>query len=430
MEAFQSNQGSTLGAHALNLALINIKQLVTVPARGKRVKTGADMSDLGLIENAAVIVENEKITWCGRMEDLSMSALKESDVLDCLDRVVMPGFVDAHTHLVFAGNREEEFSMRAAGLTYQEIASRGGGILNTVQQVRATTKKDLKKIARKRIAAIMRHGTTTVEIKSGYGLDMENEIKLLETINELKKEEVITIVVTFLGAHAYPPEYRDRKAEYVRELTERMIPYVGSKKLATFCDVFCEPGYFELPECRVILSHAKHFEMIPKVHAEELSASGGAELAATVGAASADHLEHIDDAGIASLARAGVVAVLLPGVSFFLNHTHAPARKLIGADVPVAIATDFNPGSCMSYNMPMMMTIACTQMQMTPEEAITASTLNAAAALSLSHEIGSIEVGKNADMIVLDIPNYKHLPYHFGENHVEKVVKNGVVLEV
>lgn len=413
----------------MNLALINIKQLLTIPARGKRVKTGAGMRDLGIIENAAVLVENDRITWTGRMEDLSIGALKESEVLDCLDKVVMPGFVDSHTHLVFAGSREEEFAMRSEGLTYKEIGERGGGILSTVQQVRSASKKDLKKLARKRMSAMMQLGTTTVEIKSGYGLDMDNEIKLLDTINELRKEEVMTVVATFLGAHAYPPEFREQKHEYIRELTERMIPYVGSKKLATFCDVFCEAGYFELPESRVILSHARHFDLTPKVHAEELSASGGAALAASMGAASADHLEHIDDDGIEALASAGVVAVLLPGVSFFLNHRHAPARRLIDAGVPVAIATDFNPGSCMSYSMPMMMTIACTQMQMTPEEAITAATLNAAAALNLSDRVGSIEPGKQADVIVLDIPNYKFLPYHFGENHVEQVVKNGVVLE-
>jgi imidazolonepropionase len=414
----------------MNLALINIKQLVTVPAKGKRVKTGASMKELGIIENAAVIVEHDKISWIGRMEDLSMGSLKEAEVLDCIDRVVMPGFVDAHTHLAFAGSREQEFAMRSAGSTYQEIAAKGGGILSTVAQVREATKKDLKKNARRWLNAILKHGTTTVEIKSGYGLDMSNEIKMLEAINELNDEEVMTVVPTFLGAHAYPVEFKDRKEEFVREISDRMVPYVGSKKLAVFCDVFCENGYFSVPECKLILTHAKHFGMIPKVHAEELSASGGAELAAHLGAVSADHLEHISDKGIEAMAHAGVVGVLLPGVSFFLNHQYAPARALIEAGVPVAIASDFNPGSCMSYSMPLMMTIACTHMKMSPEEAITASTLNAAAALNLSNETGSIEIGKKADMILLDIPNYQFLPYHFGENHVDKVVKNGVVLEV
>jgi len=413
----------------LNLALINIKQLVTVGSNGVQVKTGKEMQNLGIIENAAVLIENEKITWHGRMEELSMASIKEADVLDCLDKVVMPGFVDPHTHLVFAGSRENEFAMRSAGLSYQEIALRGGGIISTVQQVRNSTKKDLKKNARKYLNAFLRNGTTTVEIKSGYGLDMDNEIKMLEAINELKDEEVLTIVPTFLGAHAVPPEFFGQKKEYIREITERMIPYIAKKKLAVFCDAFCEKGYFDQEDCREIFSKGTSVGLPPKVHADELTSGGGAELAAEVRAASADHLEHISDVGIKAIAHSGVVAVLLPGVSFFLHHQHAPARKLIDAGVPVAIATDFNPGSCMSYSMPMMMTIACAQMKMSPEEAITASTLNAAAAVNLSSEIGSIEIGKKADLIVLDIPNYKFLPYHFGENHVEKVVKNGVVLE-
>lgn len=414
----------------MNLALINIAQLITVSAGGARVKTKTQMREIGLIENAAVLIENDKITWIGRMEELSMGSMRDTDVLDCIGKVVMPGFVDAHTHLVFAGSREDEFAMRSSGATYQQIAQSGGGILNTVKHVRSASKKDLKKHARHTLSAMMKHGTTTVEIKTGYGLDMDNEIKMLEAINELNVEELMTIVPTFLGAHAIPPEYQNRKADYIQEITERMIPYVGSKKLAAFCDVFCEKGYFELEESNAILLKGKQHGLTPKIHAEELTSSRGSEIAAALEAASADHLEHISEKGITALANAGVVGMLLPGVSFFLNHTYAPARKLIDAGVPVALATDFNPGSCMSYSMPLMMTIACTQMKMTPEEAITASTLNAAASLNLSNEVGSIEVGKRADLVVLDIPNYTFLAYHFGENHVAKVVKNGVVLEV
>jgi imidazolonepropionase len=268
-----------------------------------------------------------------------------------------------------------------------------------------------------------------VEIKSGYGLDMDTEVRMLESICELREEEVVTIVPTLLAAHAVPPEYHERPNDYVHEVIGKMIPYVSNKHLAVFCDVFCEKGYFDTEQCRASLGQGKQYGLVPKVHAEELSASGGAELAEEVGAVSADHLEHVTDAGIDALAKAGVVATLLPGVSFFLNPPHAPARKLIDAGVPVAIASDFNPGSCMSYDMPMMMTIACAQMRMSPEESITASTLNAAAALNLSKEIGSIEAGKKADMVVLDIPNYRFLSYHFGENHIYRVVKNGVVLE-
>jgi imidazolonepropionase len=413
----------------MNLALINIKELVTVPARGRRFKAGADMRDIGVVENAAVLIEGDRITWTGRMEELSMASMKERDVLDCLDRVVMPGFVDSHTHLVFAGSREDEFARRAEGISYEDIAASGGGILSTVRQLRAASKKDLKKRARRWLNGMLRHGTTTVEIKSGYGLDMEHEVKMLETINELSDEEVMTIVPTFLGAHAYPPEYADRRDDYVREITDRMIPYIGTKKLASFCDVFCERGYFDVDDCNTILQRGKAFGMAPKIHAEELSAGDGAALAGILRATSADHLEHVTDDGIRALAGSSVVATLLPGVSFFLRHAYAPARRLIAGGVPVALASDFNPGSCMSYSMPLMMTLAVTQMGMSPEEAITAATLNGAAALNLSDDLGSLEPGKRADLLVLDIPNYRFLPYHFGENHVHRIVKSGVVLE-
>lgn len=413
----------------MNLALINIAQLVTVASHGKRVKTGTEMGDLGIIENGAVLIENETITWVGRMEDLSMGSLKETEVLDCLEYVVMPGFIDSHTHLVFSGSRENEFAMRCAGLSYREIAEQGGGILNTVRNIRTATKKDLKKTARRWLNNMLRQGTTTVEIKSGYGLDTDNEIKMLEAINELNAEEVVTVVPTFLGAHSIPQEYSDNKAGYIRLIIDRMLPYVASHKLARFCDVFCEQGYFSPEESREILVAGQRLGLAPKIHADELSLSGGSDLAASIGAVSADHLEHISSDAIVRLAGAGVVAGLLPGVSFFLGHAYAPARQLIDAGVPVAIASDFNPGSCMSYSMPLMMTIACTQMKMTPEETITASTLNAAAALNLSGEVGSIETGKKADFICLAIPNHRFLPYHFGENHVQKVIKSGVILE-
>ncbi len=413
----------------MNLALINIRQLVTVATGGRRVRTGPEMRDLGIIENAAVLVKGDTIDWVGPMESLGMGTLGEADVLDCMNKVVMPGFVDSHTHLVFAGSREEEFALRNSGVSYAEIAAQGGGILNTVSRLRETSKKELKKQARRHLSAMMRQGTTTVEIKSGYGLDRDNEIKMLEAINELGREEVTTVVPTLLAAHAVPPEYAGRGDAYLREVAVPLADYAGSKHLAEYCDVFCERGFFEIGECRALLQSATAAGLKVKLHADELAASGGAELAAEMGAVSADHLEHVSDAGIAALASAGVVATLLPGVSFFLHHQYAPARRLIDAGAPVAIATDFNPGSCMSYSMPLTMTIACTQMGMSPEEAITAATVNAAAALDRSREIGSIENGKKADLVVFDIPGYRYLPYHFGENHVEKIVKNGVVLE-
>jgi imidazolonepropionase len=390
---------------------------------------GKEMSELGIIENAAVLIEDDRITWVGRMEDLSMGDIKEADVIDCMNKTVMPGFVDSHTHLVFAGSREDEFAQRSSGATYHEITASGGGILNTVRQTRVASKKELKKRATKWLNAMLRHGTTTVEIKSGYGLTKDSEIKMLEVINELSTEEVMAIVPTFLGAHAVPPEFHNRKDEYVELIIKEMLLYVAHRHLAEFCDVFCERGYFELADTEKILNKARELKFHLKLHAEELSPLGGAELAGKLGAISADHLEHVSDDGIKALSSSGVVATLLPGVSFFLNHQYAPARKMMDAGVSVALASDFNPGSCMSYSMPMMMTIACTHMKMSPEESITASTLNGAAALNRSHEVGSIEVGKKADVVVLDIPNYKFLPYHFGENHVYRTIKNGVVLE-
>lgn len=424
-----SHTNRSLKLSGVNLALINIQQLVTVSTNGSRVKTGAAMRDLGIINDACVLTENSRIAWVGEMKNVTMSSLKEASVVDCVSKVVMPGFIDSHTHALFAGSREDEFAMRASGSTYQDIAMKGGGILSTVRRVRSTSKKDLKKPTRKYVNAMLRQGTTTVEIKSGYGLDVENEAKMLEAINELADEEVMTIVPTFLGAHAIPLEYKEKKRDYIDLVCEKMIPYVAKKQLAQFCDVFCEEGYFDLVDSARILTKAKEHGMMLKIHAEELTPLGGAELAGKIGATSADHLEHVSDNGIAALRDGNVVATLLPGVSLYLGHRYAPARKLIDAGVAVALATDFNPGSCMSYSMPLMMTIACTQMQMTPEEVISAATVNAAAALNLSAEIGSVEVGKKADMIVLDIPNYKFLPYHSGENHVERVIKSGVVLE-
>ncbi len=387
------------------------------------------MRDPGIIREAEVVCRDGKIVWAGRSSERPADLPASIPVLDAGGKVALPGFVDSHTHMMFAGDRAQEFSLRAQGATYRQIAEAGGGILNTLTHVREASKKKLKQLTARRMTEMMRYGTTTVEVKSGYGLDMASELKMLEAINELRKEEMMTVVPTFIGAHAVPPEFKDRREGYLRLLLEEMIPYVGTKHLAEFCDVFCEPGYFSVAESEQILTLGRTHGMVPKIHAEELSSSGGAELAARMGAASADHLEHITEEGIGALRQNGIVATLLPGVSFFLNHGYAPARKLIDAGVPVAIASDFNPGSCMSFSMPMMMTIACTQMGMTPEEALTASTLNGAAALNLSHRVGSIEPGKQADLILADVPDYRFLAYHFGYNHVTTVVKNGTILE-
>lgn len=411
----------------MNLVIKNIGQLVTVASHGARVKRGSEMRELHIVEHASLLINNGIITQLGA--ENSFSVPEEFDVIDAEGKVVLPGFVDSHTHAVFAGSRENEFAMRAEGKTYQEIAEAGGGILSTMNATRAATKKELKKLANRRLDAMLRNGTTTVEIKSGYGLSPEAEMKLLEAINELKEEHYVNVAATFLGAHAFPPEFSDWKQEYVDRLCDFMLPHIAERKLATFVDVFCETGYFNLKQTEQILLEAKRLGMIPKLHADQLTAMGAVELGVQQNAVSVDHLEQLNESGIAALKNSSTIATVLPGCSFFLNHPYAPARRLIDEQIPVAIATDFNPGSQMCFSMQMMLTIACTQMHLSPEEAITAATLNGAAALGLSSEIGSIEIGKQADVVLYDVKDYRYIPYHYGTNHVWKIVKNGVVLE-
>ncbi len=383
----------------------------------------------GVVENATVLIEDGKFRWIGPDAEFHLPLREDTDILDASGLVALPGFVDAHTHAVFAGNREDEFAMRAEGKTYQEIARAGGGILSTVRATRAATKKELKKSASRTLDAMLRHGTTTVEIKSGYGLDEDGELKMMEAIHELSQEHLIDVVPTFLGAHAIPPEFRENSDGYVTLVCDRMLPYIARKGLAEFCDVFCEDGYFSVDQTRRILLRAKELGLRLKIHADELAAIGASGLAAELGATSADHLEHADDESMRRMKEAGVVAVVLPGVSFFLNHGYAPARRLIDLGVPVAIASDINPGSCMSFSMPLMMTIACTQMHLTPEEALIASTINAAAAVGRSATVGSVEPEKQADLILYDVPSYRTIPYYFGVNHVRTVIKRGTILE-
>lgn len=411
----------------MNLFIRNIGQLITVASHGKCVKTNEEMRDIGILSNASLLIENGIIKAVGKEEDIT--APEEIDVLDAEGKVVLPGFVDSHTHTVFAGSRENEFAMRAEGKTYQQIAEAGGGILSTMNATRAATKKELYHLAERRLDAMMRHGTTTIEIKSGYGLSPEAETKILEVISDLKRDHYATIVLTFLGAHAFPPEYKENKKTYVDRICDYMLPYIAEKKLATFVDVFCEQGYFDLHFAEQIILEAKQHGLIPKLHADQLSAFGAAELGAKHNAISVDHLEMLNEKGIEALKQSQTIATVLPGSSFFLNHQYAPVRKIIDAGIPLALATDFNPGTAMCYSMQMMLTLACTQMRMTPEEAITAATINGAAALGLSNELGSIEAGKQADVVIYNVNDYRYIPYHYGVNHVWKVVKNGVVLE-
>jgi imidazolonepropionase len=407
----------------------NIRQLATPHADGKRILRGREMRNIAVIDNAAVVVRNDTIEWIGPDRDLPESYAADANVLDGTGLTALPGFVDMHTHMIFGATREEEFGMRCSGATYAEIAAAGGGILNTVRSTRDAGIPHLRKQTLRFLDRMLRHGTTTVEVKSGYGLTEKDEVKMLEVARLVKKDHPVDVVPTFLGAHAIPPEFADDRTGYVDLVCNRMIPYVARKNLTVFCDVFCENGFFSIDETRRILNTGKKYGLAPKIHADELSPLGGAELAVETGAVSADHLEHISDAAVELIAGSDVVGGLLPGVSFFLGHAYAPARKLIDAGAAAAIATDFNPGSCMSFSMPLMMTIACTQMKLSPEEALTAATLNAAAAIGVSDSVGSIEPGKQADIVFLQIPNYRYLPYHFGENHVAAVMKRGTWLE-
>jgi len=413
----------------MNLLIKNIKQLVTVSTKGKPYKSGTEMRDLGIIENAAVMIQDGLFSWIGPSTKLSQEPDDSIDTIDASDLIALPGFVDSHTHTVFAGSRENEFALRTEGKSYQEIAVSGGGILSTVSATRETSKKELKKLASRHLDTMLKQGTTTVEIKSGYGLNEDAEIKLLYIINELGDEGLMNIVPTFLGAHAIPEELKENPDGYVDLICKRLLPYVANHKLAKFCDAFCESGYFSVEQCRRIFETAKSLGLGIKIHADQLSQIGASRLAVEMGAISADHLEKIDDAGISALKQSGTIAVILPGTSFFLNCEYAPARKIIDSGIPLAIASNFNPGSCMSHSMPLMMTIACTQMSLTPEEAICAATINGAAALGLSNTLGSIEAGKQADIVLFNVPNYRYLMYHYGIDHVAKLIKHGTYLD-
>jgi imidazolonepropionase len=409
------------------LLIKNIAQLVGVSDRGARQKRGQDMREIGVIENGAVTLRDDRIDWLGPSTDLPPLPAN-TEVLDATGKTVLPGFVDSHTHLIFAGAREDEFEQRLQGKSYQEISAQGGGINATVRRVREAGKEDLKALARRRLQRLLRFGVTTVEVKSGYGLTLADELKCLEVIAELNAEGPLELVPTFLGAHAVPPEYRSDRDGYIRLLRDDMLPEIARCRLADFCDVFCETGVFSLDESERILTPARELGFRLKLHADELTPLGGAELAARLRAASADHLLCITDAGIDALAQSETVATLLPGTAFFLGVPYAPARRLIARGVAVALASDCNPGTCPTENLPLVGAMACTQMKMLPAEVVNALTLNAAAALGRADRLGSIAVGKQADLVLFDVPNYRHLFYHFGVNHVWRVIKRGRVV--
>jgi imidazolonepropionase len=416
----------------VDLFIKNARQLLTLRSVQKGPRIKEQMNDLGIIEDGAVAFRNDKIVAVGKTEEVlnRIKIGKKTKIINAKNRVVSPGFVDPHTHPVFAATREEEFELRIKGKTYQEIAQTGGGIRSSVRNLRKSSKVELIKLALPRLDNFLSYGTTTIEAKSGYGLSFEDEIKSLEVIKELNKIHPIDLIPTFLGAHEVPDEYRDKRNEYIDLIINKMIPEVARRRLAVFCDVFCEKGVFDLAETERILESAKTYGLKPKLHADQLSKLGGAELAAKVKAISADHLERVSDLGIEKMKEAGVIAILLPGSVFGLGlRDYPPSRKMIDSGLPVALATDFNPGSSFSESMPMILSLACLMMKMTPAEAITSSTINSAYALDLGKEIGSIEVGKKGDIIIWNVDNYKQIPYHFGMNLVGKVIKNGELVK-
>ena len=414
----------------MTLVIRHAAQLVTPGFPGQNILRGPDMGRLAVLADAALVARRDgTIDWVGKTADLP-EVPPDAEVIDATGKVVLPGLVDSHTHLIFAGARADEFEQRLRGVTYQEIAEQGGGINATVRRVRVSSKEELKALARPRLRRLLAFGVTTVEVKSGYGLTLADELKSLEAVAELNAEGPWELVPTFLGAHAVPPEYRSDRDGYLRLLLDDMLPEVVRSRLAEFCDVFCETGVFSLDESERLLRRARDLGLRLKVHADELTPLGGAEMAVRLGAASADHLLCVTDAGLAALAGSETVATLLPGTAFFLGLPYAPARRLIDAGAAVALASDCNPGTCPTENLPLAGAMACTQMKMRPAEALAALTLNAAAALGRSGRVGSLEPGKQADLMICDVPDYRHLFYHFGVNHVWRVVKRGRVVHV
>lgn len=400
--------------------------IVTIDTKGKNVKRGKEMSDLYPIQGKSILIENGHIT--GFIDNAEANKLNYDEVIDLTDKIVLPGFIECHTHTAFAGSRGNEFRLKLKGATYEDIARMGGGINTTVQSVRSCSKDDLIKSTLSRIKKFVEQGVTTLEIKSGYGLDLDSEIKLLEVVKESEKESFIDLIPTFLGAHTFPPEFKENRKGYIELITNKMISEISAKGLAVFCDAFCETTAFHPDEVRIIFKVAESAGLKLKLHSEQFNNIGGLDLGLEMDVKSIDHLEVIKDDDIIKLANSNAVGVLLPGVSFFLNYGFAPARKLIDNNGAIAISTDFNPGSSHISNLHLVMSIAAIKMKMSVEEVISSVTINAAKALDLNDDRGSIEIGKIADFAVFNTKDYSDIIYHVGENLNCMTIKKGKIV--
>lgn len=406
--------------------ILNAGQLLTMSGPDRPL-CGQEMSKLGLITDGAVLVEDGKILASGLRERVLKEEAAQGDVeiVDAEGKVVLPGFVDSHSHPIFAGPRLDDFEARLKGETYAQIAKRGGGILHTVGGVRGASEKDLAEGLVELCGRFLACGTTTLEVKSGYGLDLDNELKMLRAVKAAAVRTPLELVATFIGAHAFPPEFNDRRSEYVRRVCEEMMPRVAAEKLARFADVFCEQGFFTLADTGRVFEAAAKAGLQTKIHSEQLSRSGSIGLALKAKAVSVDHLDCVEKSDIQDLAGGSTVACLVPGSNYFLAKPYPPARRLIDGGAAVALATDFNPGTCPCWDMRQILSIACTQMKMTPTEALVAATINGAWALGLGRSHGSLEAGKVADLVCYDARDYREIPYYFGDSRVYWVMKGG-----
>jgi imidazolonepropionase len=414
-----------------SLLITGASQLLTL--RGGAARPGKSLSNLGIIHDGALLIRNRTVVAVGTLSQVeAFPECKDAEKINVRGRVVLPGFVDSHTHLIHAASRAEEYEMKIAGASYEEIARKGGGILNSVKKLRTATTDALKRRARTALQEFASYGTTTIEAKSGYGLDVANELRILALHKELNTAQPVEIVSTFLGAHVVPAEFRGKAngaEKYVSLLVDTLMPEVTAQKLAEFCDVFCDRGAFTRTQARRILLASKQLGLTPKIHAEQLTHTGATQLAVELGAASCDHLEQVNKADIRALARSKTSATLLPGCGFHLGlKQYAPARAVIDEGAIVALATDYNPGTSPTLSMPMILSLACTQLRMTPAEAIAAATINAAYSLRRDERIGSLEPGKQADLAVFDVEDYREIPYYFGLNKCWMTVKKGRVI--